>query len=480
MDITPDQARPVRFQGKGSLQFYLGVLVFGTLGVLLALKLGAPLHASGTNLGFGQGEGHDGVTLMARFLVALAVIMASAQALGAVCRRLGHPPVMGEVLGGILLGPSFLGWIWPPAYALLLPDAIVPALGVVAKLGVILYMFFVGVELDPAVVRRQGPATAMISHASMILPFTLGTLVALVLYPSYGSPDVPFHVFALFVGASMSVTAFPVLARILTDQNMSRTPLGVLAISCAAVDDVTAWCMLATVVSIATASPWMGLRTVGLSLAFVIVVFTLVRPWLRKLAEECETRPERESSALALLLLSVVVAACATEAIGIHALFGAFAVGTVVPCHSRLAVRVHQSLWDLVTWMLLPCFFAITGMKTHFGMVQTSLDWMVVVLVIVVASAGKFFGTFWAARISGLGRRDASILGVLMNTRGLMELIVLTLGLELKILTPQLYAILVLMALATTFATTPLVRWLKPPDAPTSGEVKTARMSRAI
>lgn len=450
-------------EGRGSLLFYLGVLAVGTFGVLAALHAGRVLQASGPDLGFGSGSEHSGMSMLARFLVALAVIMAGAQALGAVCRRIGQPPVMGEVVGGILLGPSFLGWVWPAGYAALLPAMIVPVLGVVAKLGVILYMFFVGVELDPSQVRRQGKATAMISHASMVLPFMLGCILSLLLFPRYSGGDVPFHVFALFVGASMSVTAFPVLARILTDQNMHRTPLGMLAISCAAVDDVTAWCMLATVVSVATASPWVGLRTVLLTLAFVLVVLKVVGPRVRRLADSCETRPEKETGALAALLVVVVLAACATEAIGIHALFGAFAIGTVVPCRSRLAGRVLDSLWDLVSCMLLPCFFAFTGMKTHFGLVQGVQDWAVVALVIVVASVGKFFGSYWTARWCGLSRTDAGVLGILMNTRGLMELIVLTLGLELKILTPQLYAILVLMALVTTFATTPIVRWLRPP-----------------
>jgi Kef-type K+ transport system membrane component KefB len=461
--LPDDGPLPMPLEGRGSLTFYLGVLVLGALGVFGALHAGSALQSGGPSLGFGSGSEHSGISMLARFLVALAAIMAGSQALGWVCRRIGQPPVMGEVVGGILLGPSFLGWVWPAGYAGLLPASIVPALGVVAKLGVILYMFFVGVELDPSHVRRQGRATAMISHASMVLPFTLGCLLSLILYPRYSGADVPFHVFALFVGASMSVTAFPVLARILTDQNMHRTPLGALAISCSAVDDVTAWCMLATVVSVATASPWVGLRTVLLTGAFVAFVLTVVAARVRRLAAACEERPEKLSSALAELLVIVVLAACATEAIGIHALFGAFAVGTTVPCRSRLAGAVLASLWDLVSVMLLPCFFAFTGMKTHFGLVQGAGDWAIVALVIVVASVGKFFGSYWTARWCGLSRRDAGVLGILMNTRGLMELIVLTLGLELKILTPQLYAILVLMALVTTFATTPIVRWLRPP-----------------
>jgi len=439
------------------------VLLTGAALVLLALALGAQSVASGQALGFSSADPHFTLSLLSRFLLALVSIMATSQALGWLCRRVGQPPVMGEVLGGILLGPSLLGWAWPLGYSFLLPPEIVPALGIVAKLGIILYMFFVGVELDPVQVARQGSATAMIAHASMVLPFSLGCALSLILYPAYGAEDVPFNVFALFVGVSMSVTAFPVLARILTDQRLNRTPLGTLAISCAAIDDVTAWCLLATVVSVATASPWAAVRTVGLTLVFLVAMLGLVGPYLRSLTARCARQPELESAALAKMLLMMMVAAGCTEAIGIHALFGAFITGVLVPCQSRLAERIMNSLWDLVSWVLLPCFFAFSGMKTHFGLVQTTQDWLMVGLVIMVASAGKFLGSYGAARLCGLPGREASIVGILMNTRGLMELIVLTLGLELKILTPKLYAILVLMALATTFATTPIVRWLRSP-----------------
>lgn len=469
---VPTEA-PARFPPAA---FYLLVLLVGGALVSLSLSLGSAAQAGGEVLGFGTGRTHEALSVLARFLLSLAAIMAMSQWLGRVCRWLGQPPVMGEVLGGILLGPSFLGWVWPQAQAALLPNAIVPALGIVAKLGVILYLFFVGVELDPGQVRRQGRATAMIAHASMVLPFTLGCLLSLLLYPLYGAADVPFQVFALFVGVSMSVTAFPVLARILTDQKLSRTPLGMLAISCAAIDDVTAWCLLATVVSIATASPWTALRTICLTLTFVAFILGVVGPWARKLAQSCEHQPERENQALGMLLLTMVLCSACTEMIGIHALFGAFAAGVVVPCQSRLAERVMTSLWDLVGWLLLPCFFAFTGMKTQFGLVQSGLDWAIVALVISVASAGKFLGSYGAARLCGLNPRDAGTLGVLMNTRGLMELIVLTLGLELHILPPKLYAILVLMALATTFATTPVVRWLQAPrpDPEQSGQQRKA------
>ncbi|MBN9418882.1 MAG: cation:proton antiporter [Candidatus Eremiobacteraeota bacterium] len=436
--------------------YYLALLAGGALIFWLVNQSGQHLQAGGPALGFGSGA-HKENSLIARLLLSLAVISASSQALGKLMARIGQPPVMGEVLGGILLGPSLLGWLWPQASTLLFAPDVTGAIGILARIGVILYMFFVGLELDLELLRHQGKSTLLISHASIVVPFSLGTLLSLWLFPIYGGPDVPFHVFTLFLGVSMSITAFPVLARILTDQNMQRTRLGALALTCAAIDDVTAWCLLACVLAVATASPWLAAQTLVLSATFVVGVLAILRPLLRRVTGNWQDR--RQDLAI-VLACSLLTAAC-TDAIGIHALFGAFLLGTVIPHDSKLAKSLMGHLNTLVGLLLLPCFFAFTGLRTSIGLVQGPQAWLVVAAVIAAACIGKFGGTWMAARMAGLKNREAASLGVLMNTRGLMELIVLNLGLELKILSPTLFTIFVLMALATTFSTTPILMRLR-------------------
>lgn len=445
-------------------RFYLVALLLCGAATALILQAGSRLSGSGLAAGFGTGAAHaaGAASPLASLLLAVAVTMAAAQLMGALCRRLGQPPVMGEVVAGIALGPTLLGALWPTGAEMLFPASVLPGLNAAAQLGVILYVFAVGVELDEQELKSHGSSTAVISHASILLPFTLGCLLALGLYPLYGPSDVPFHVFALFLGASMSVTAFPVLARILTDAGLQGTYLGGLALSCAAVDDVSAWCLLAAVTGVASGAGAAVASTLGWGLLLLVLLLTVVRPVVRRLAAFCEGQPEREGTALAALLGLALLCAWSTEKAGLHALFGAFSLGVVTPAGSRLAQRAGRDTRGLVSAVLLPCFFAITGLKTRLGLVSGALGWGVVALTVLVASVGKFGGTYLSSRWCGLPHRSAAALGLLMNTRGLMELIVLTLGLELHILTPSLYAVFVLMALITTFATQPLLRWIQP------------------
>lgn len=436
--------------------YYVALLAGGALIFWSVNHFGQHLQPAGPTLGFGSGSHHD-TGLIARLLLALAVIMATAQGLGKLMARFQQPPVMGEVLGGILLGPSLLGWVFPNAATFLFAPDVTGALGTLARIGVILYMFFVGLELDWSLLRHQGKNTLLISHASIVVPFSLGALLSLWLYPLYAGPDVPFHVFTLFLGVSMSVTAFPVLARILTDRNMQRTRLGALALTCAAVDDVTAWCLLACVLAVATASPWLAAQTLALSCLFVAFTLFGLRPLLQKLTGNWQDRKQD----LGIVLIGSLLTAACTEAIGIHALFGAFLLGAVIPHDSKLASSLMANLNTLVSVLLLPAFFAFTGLRTSIALVQGPLAWLTVAAVVAAACLGKFGGTWLAARVCGLPNKDAASLGVLMNTRGLMELIVLNLGLELKILSPTLFTIFVLMALATTFSTTPILMRLR-------------------
>lgn len=393
-------------------------------------------------------------------LIALIVVILLARLLATLFRLIQQPPVIGEVLAGVMLGPSLLGRLFPEVSAFLLPPTVAPYLNIIAQVGVILYMFLVGLELNTGLLRHRTHASVAVSHASIIVPFLLGAVLALWLYPRFSSRTVPFTVFALFMGVSMSVTAFPVLARILTDRGMHTSHMGTIALACAAVDDVTAWCLLAFVVSVVHAQGGRVLITLGLTGGFIVSMIIFVRPAALWLVRRHDSRGSLTHGTFTIVFVALLLSALATELIGIHALFGAFLLGTVVPHDSTLARDIINRLEGFVVVLLLPAFFAFTGMRTQIGLVSGNEEWIFCGLIVAVASAGKFGGTAIAARLTGLGWREAMALGVLMNTRGLMELIVLNVGLDLGVLSPTLFAMLVIMALLTTFATTPIVHTL--------------------
>jgi Kef-type K+ transport system membrane component KefB len=400
-------------------------------------------------------------------LIALAAVIATGQLLGRLFHWIGQPPVIGEVVAGILLGPSLLGQISPAAAQFVLPAEVAPYLGVIAQLGVILYMFLVGLELNPAMLRDRAATAAFIAHSSMVTPFLLGTGLALFLYPRLSSADVPFASFALFIGVALSITAFPVLARILTDRKMHTTPLGVLALGCAALGDVTAWCLLAFVVGVARAEVGGALAVLGLTAVFVAVMLLVVRPLLARWLPREEGTPLTPGMAGAVFV-GLLLAALTAEFIGIHALFGAFLFGAVIPHDSAVARSFGQKLEEVVTVLLLPAFFAFTGMRTQIGLVSGVENWLMCGLILLVAVVGKFGGTFAAARMTGMPTREAAGLGTLMNTRGLVELIVLNVGLDMGVLSPTLFAMMVVMALVTTLATGPMLSLLRLDSIPRS------------
>ena len=398
-----------------------------------------------------------GPNVLLQLLLALAAVILAGRACAAVCRLIGQPPVLGEVVAGIALGPSLLGRISPAACSFILPRDVAPVLSAVAQLGVILYMFLVGLELDVVRLRRQARASVAISHASIAFPFVLGGALALPLYAGWAGPGVAFHVFALFMGISLSVTAFPVLARILTDRGLAREDLGQLALTCAAADDATAWCLLAVVVGIAHADLDLALGMAAWSAAYVAFMLLVIRPAARRWSGTFTDAAHVDKTTLAIALLFVLLSAAATEAIGLHAIFGAFLLGALVPHGSAISRAFATKLEDLVTVLFLPAFFAYTGMRTQIGLLDTASDWLWCGAIIAVATIGKFGGTLAAARAVGLDWRTGSALGVLMNTRGLMELIVLNVGLDLGVISPRLFAMMVIMALVTTLATTPIL-----------------------
>jgi Kef-type K+ transport system membrane component KefB len=443
-----------------TILFYVAV-VGGSIALFFWVRsIGAGMQAPAAPEGqplFGATGVKDQGHALLHVLLALPVVIVAARCLGLVFKRFGQPAVIGEVVAGILLGPSLMGRVWPEASAFLLPAEVAPLLSIIAQVGVVLYMFLVGLELNPTYMRKSPHAALAISHASIVAPFLLGASLALYLYPHFSTSDVPFTVFALFLGVSMSVTAFPVLARILTDRRLSHTRLGSIAITCASVDDVTAWCLLAFVVGVAQAKVDGSLSTIAWALAYIAFVLLVVRHLARWVAAKTDHLPELTQGWMAVIFVAFLLSAFATEWIGIHALFGAFVVGAVIPHDSLIARDLRKRLEDLVVVLLLPAFFAYTGLRTQIGLVSTGAEWLMVGLIIAIASLGKFGGSFAAARLAGMSWRDSSAIGILMNTRGLMELIVLNIGLDLKVLSPTLFAMLVLMAIVTTIMTTPVL-----------------------
>jgi Kef-type K+ transport system membrane component KefB len=402
-------------------------------------------------------------------LTQIVVILVAARLVGLLVRRIGQPQVVGEMLAGIALGPSILGAFAPSISGALFPPASLGFINALSQIGLLVFMFLIGLELDLKTIRERGRAAVVISHASIVAPFLLGAMLAIALYPALAGERVTYVGFALFMGAAMSVTAFPVLARILRERNLVRTPVGALAIAVAAIGDVTAWCILAVVVVIVRATSGNGAAggpplwlTLGGSLAYVTFMLTVGRRLLRGLESRYARHGKVTQDMIAVLMLAMLASAWATEKLGIHALFGAFLVGAVSP---KLQGFVHGLLGrfeDVMVVLLLPLFFAFTGLRTQIGLIDGAGAWLTCGIVIAVAVAGKVGGSMIAARASSMSWSEAGVLGVLLNTRGLMELVILNVGLDIGVLSRELFAMMVVMALTTTLMTTPIVARLMP------------------
>jgi Kef-type K+ transport system membrane component KefB len=402
----------------------------------------------------------------------VAVVLLAGQVVGRLLGRIGQPQVMGEMLAGLMLGPSLLGWVAPTAWAALFPASSLGYVNVLSQIGLVFFMFLVGLELDLGLLRGQGRLALITSHASIVVPFFLGSCLALLLYPRLSDDGVSFTAFALFMGAAMSVTAFPVLARMITEWGMIKTRLGTVAIASAAVSDVTAWGILAVVIVIARASaaPTSTPLLIGGVALYTAVMLTVVRWALRWLESALWRHGGLSRDMVAIVILVVVLSALATERLGIHAVFGGFMAGVVMPRHERLARPLLERFHDLMVILFLPLFFAFTGLRTSLGLIAGDL-WAYFALILAVAVVGKVGGTALAARSGGLSWREALSVGALMNTRGLMELVVLNVGLDAGIISPALFSMLVLMAVATTFMTQPLFALLDPAGRPPRSRV---------
>jgi Kef-type K+ transport system membrane component KefB len=398
---------------------------------------------------------------LAMLLLQIIVIVLVARLFGRLAQFVKQPAVVGEIVAGICLGPSLLGWIWPGSSQFLFPAESLKSLQFLSQIGLAFFMFIVGMELDAGKVKHKAHDAVMISHASIIFPFFLGVLLAYYIFPSFAPAHVSFLSFALFMGIAMSITAFPVLARIVQERKLTGTPLGTLAITCAAADDITAWCMLAAVVAIAKAGSLLGtLLTLCAALLLVGIMMYLVKPWLNKKLQRF-IAAAKPKAAVALVFLVVLMSAWIAEVIGIHALFGAFLAGVIMPADSTVKDLLTDKVEDVSVLLLLPIFFAFTGLRTQIGLLDQGQLWAVFGLIMLVAVGGKLGGSTLTAKLMGQNWTDALAIGALMNTRGLMELIVLNIGYDLGILSPEIFAMLVLMALATTFMTGPLLDLVK-------------------
>ncbi|HKV41085.1 MAG TPA: cation:proton antiporter [Blastocatellia bacterium] len=408
-----------------------------------------------------QSSATQGLQNTGILLAQICVIMLLSRALGAAAERIRQPRVIGEIVAGILLGPSILGWLTPGPSTFLFPSPSFAVLNSLSQLGLVLFMFMVGLELNMKAVRRLGEVAVLVSHASIIAPMAFGAALGLYLYPRLSNPTVSFEAFALFMGAAMSVTAFPVLARILSERNLLGSRIGSMAIACAAVDDVTGWCVLAYIVGAVRATHssipvWVSLC--GLA-GFLAVMIGGIRRLFGKIWDSCKKDGDLPDSLKVGLLLLLFLSALTTDVIGLHMLFGAFIAGAVMPKDRAFVSRITAKFEPLTVLVLLPLFFAYTGLRTRIGQVRGLGMWGFCLLIIAVAVIGKIGGTSVAARVSGMRWRDSLALGALMNTRGLMELVVLNIGLDLGVISPALFSMMVVMAIVTTMMAAPVLRW---------------------
>ncbi len=451
-----------------NLIFY--ILVTGVSLVLMywIVQAGKPLEAGKFNTTVTSVDDNDMVGMfmetishnlshpLAILLLQIITIIITARTFGFLFSKIGQPTVIGEVVAGIFLGPSLMGMWFPEYTTFLFPKTSLPNLQFFSQIGLILFMFVVGMELDLKVLKTKAKEAVVISHASIIVPYTLGMGLAYFLYMEFAPANINFLSFSLFMGIAMSITAFPVLARIIQERGMTKTKLGTIAITCAAADDVTAWCILAAVIALVKAgSSLSALFTIGLALGYVIVMIKLVKPFLNKLGKKHADKDTLSLNTVTTIFGVLLISAYTTEVIGIHALFGAFLAGVVMPSEFSFRKILIEKVEHVALGLLLPLFFAFSGLRTQIGLLNDWHSWGICMLIILTAVAGKFGGSMLAAKFVGQSWKDSLSIGALMNTRGLMELIVLNIGYDLGVLTPTVFAMMVLMALITTLMTGP-------------------------
>jgi Kef-type K+ transport system membrane component KefB len=395
---------------------------------------------------------------IATLFIQLIVVVTLARLFGGLIRFFGQPAVVGEMIAGIVLGPSVLGEFFPGISHFLFPEVSLPILQLLSQIGVVLFMFVVGMEMDLEHLRSKAQAALLVAHIGITLPFALGVGAALFLFGVYTSSATRFMPFGLFIGVAMSITAFPVLARILSERKMTRTPLGVAALSCAALNDAAAWVILALVVAVVQAGSFAGAAwTLLFLIFFTVVLLTVVRFSFARLSARWLDEGRPGPGLTATVLIFVFVCSLITELAGVHALFGAFLAGIAVPQTAGFREHLRERLESFSAIFLLPIFFVFTGLRTRMDLVSGWGAWGCCALLVLVATVGKLGGSMVAARVAGMNWREAFCLGALMNTRGLVELIVLNVGYDMGILPPSVFAMLVAMAIVTTCLTGPLL-----------------------
>ena len=393
---------------------------------------------------------------LAILLAQIVMIILVARLFGWVFKKIGQPTVIGEIIAGIVLGPSLLGMYFPGFSAALFPVESLGNLKFLSQIGLILFMFVIGMELDIKVLKNKASEAVVISHASIVIPFALGIGLSYFVFNKFAPEGVQFLSFSLFMGIAMSITAFPVLARIVQEREIHKTKLGAIVITCAAADDITAWCLLAVVIAIVKAGDFISsLYVISLAAIYVLAMIFIVKPFLKRIGDLYGSKDSIGKPVLAIFFLFLILSSYATEVIGIHALFGAFMMGSIMPDVTKFRMIFIDKVEDVAVILLLPLFFVFTGLKTEIGLINDPYLWKVTGAIIMVAVVGKFLGSALAAKFVGQNWKDSLTIGALMNTRGLMELIVLNIGLELKVLTPEVFTMMVIMALVTTFMTGP-------------------------
>ncbi|ASW76419.1 transporter [Chryseobacterium piperi] len=398
---------------------------------------------------------------LALLLAQIVTIILVARLFGWICMKIKQPTVIGEMIAGIVLGPSLVGMYFPEFSAFLFPKESLGNLQFLSQIGLILFMYIVGMELDLSVLRKKAHDAVVISHASIIIPFALGIGLSYFVYREFAPEGIQFTSFALFIAISMSITAFPVLARIVQERNLQKTKLGTVVITCAAADDITAWCILAAVIAIVKAGSFASsIYVILMAIAYVFLMIKIVRPFLKRIGDLQAGKNTINKPMVAIFFLTLILSAYATEVIGIHALFGAFMAGAIMPENAKFRTLFIDKVEDVALVLLLPLFFVFTGLRTQIGLLNDTHLWMTAGFIILTAVVGKFAGSALTAKFLGINWKESLTIGALMNTRGLMELIVLNIGYDLGVLSPEIFAMLVIMALFTTFMTGPALDFI--------------------
>ncbi len=463
-------------RGKKDISFYLLMIaIFGSLMYFIAKK--GESHQvdnairSVYDIPSNFGEGFDVFIKLivghiespfGILLLQIIVILLCCRFFGWISMKMGQPTVIGEIIAGIILGPSILGYWFPAISEFLFPVESLDNISLLSQFGLILFMFAIGMELDLTEVRKKLKETILISHISTIIPFFLGMLTAYFVYDNYADKNIPFLSFALFIGISMSITAFPVLARIIQEKGLTKTHLGTISLASAANGDITAWCLLAVVIAIAQAGTMLSaVYNILFSILYLLAMFLVVRPFMRMIGQVYHNKEVIDKGLVAFIFITLLGSAYLTETLGLHALFGAFMAGVVMPSNIKFRKIMAEKVEDVSLSLFLPLFFASTGLHTQIGLLNTPQLWGLCLIFILVAVAGKFGSATLSARIVGENWKNSLYIGALMNTRGLMELIVLTIGYEMGILSPTIFVMLIIMTLVTTFMTAPLISFIK-------------------